>query len=649
MSGRERASQGPNALGSAFDAQRITQKMLDNWGKDPAQEAAKLAEKNTQEKLRMEREKKQIEESLSALRKKKEKLTREQAPIIKAQRIEGERLEIIERESARHERLSKENQSFRAQLAKEQAQAQAQAQQRREAEAKSQAQAQAQQRREAEAKSQALTNQKTKNHDTNLGKRQREEGQVNFLSTSWNSVTQWTSSLTSNSLGSFSLLNPFAQKASPPPIQKVPSSLQNPVPEVKIVTERPLKKQKTTPQAMKEPANPPKSTLTPSDYGQYYLDGLYKRLNNGNNNFNIKTIIEEKDKSFMRGNESTRVSYLNQRVAKWESELSKFGIAQKVQKKIQTDGVDSNGKNIKRDDFLIQYGEYLKENIKTLKQEAANNPVNKDRNNKLNHLIAFHYLELAKMVYAGSKGFHDDLTNIPSPYKGFLEYSVGNSKFISTSLIEKPISVKTSELGSRALGDIKYLETDIHKKLTGKTTDICTLGISVPFSEVAYDNQVKKITGHIKGSKGETQNPPTIPSKIASKVKEGFVSASEGAARVVEFVGDEILGEGGVYPHRVKNDPDGCYGGYGSAGKYHLKNTLWETLASRAAPASTTYSQSDARGHEYTGLGYRNPSLHVQSLLREAGRDQVEMSRSYGKHGYAMYKRGDPNPGRGGR
>jgi hypothetical protein len=100
----------------------------------------------------------------------------------------------------------------------------------------------------------------------------------------------------------------------------------------------------------------------------------------------------------MRGNESTRVSYLNQRVAKWESELSKFGIAQKVQKKIQTDGVDSNGKNIKRDDFLIQYGEYLKENIKTLKQEADNNPVSRDRNNKLNHLIAFHYLELAVII-----------------------------------------------------------------------------------------------------------------------------------------------------------------------------------------------------------------------------------------------------------
>jgi hypothetical protein len=618
MRGPSRASRGLGAVERGGVARSRTQEILANWRQDPAQEADKLAEKKRLEELRKRNDTRQIEKSLSVLRKKEETVRREQAPTIEAQRKESERLGMIATERARHERLLKGDQSFQAQLAKEQAEAQAQAQ--------------------------ALTN---------LGKRKREEVQEpsNFFSNpSWQNAVQSFSSFG----GSFSFPNPFAQIVSAPPIKKAPliqkvqSSQENSALKATISLGGPPKKQKTS-QAMIEPANPPKSTLTPSDHGQYYLNGLYERFNNGNNNFNIKTIIEEKDKSFMRGNESTRVSYLNQRVAKWESELSKFGIAQKVQKKIQTDGVDSNGKNIKRDDFLIQYGEYLKENIKTLKQEAANNPVNKDRNNKLNHLIAFHYLELAKMVYAGSKGFHDDLTNIPSPYKGFLEYSVGNSKFISTSLIEKPISVKTSELGSRALGDIKYLETDIHKKLTGKTTDICTLGISVPFSEVAYDNQVKKITGHIKGSKGETQNPPTIPSKIASKVKEGFVSASEGAARVVEFVGDEILGEGGVYPHRVKNDPDGCYGGYGSAGKYHLKNTLWETLASRAAPASTTYSQSDARGHEYTGLGYRNPSLHVQSLLREAGRDQVEMSRSYGKHGYAMYKRGDPNPGRGGR
>ena len=313
------------AVAGGLDAQSRTQAMLDNWGRDPAKEAAENAERDRREKLRKSNEEKEIQKSLQKLKAKEALPRRDEASQKEVQRRESQRLAIQKEERERRDRLSKENLAFQAKQAEERAKVQAEEKARREAEEKA--------RREAEEKAQEL------------GKRKREEEQDNFLTNSWKNVAQWASSLRFNSGEALSLPDPFAPKASAPT-----SSLANSPPlirEAPIIQEyeqRPTKKQKTD----IEPIQMPRSTPTPSDYGQHYLDGLYKRFNNGDNNFNIRTIIREKDMSVMRGNEQNRVSYLNQRVAKWEIELSKFGITQTAPKKIQTDDVvDLKGKKIK--------------------------------------------------------------------------------------------------------------------------------------------------------------------------------------------------------------------------------------------------------------------------------------------------------------
>lgn len=548
--------------------------------------------RDTNVTIKSQDSKKEEEERKAEIQKKKQQLQRE--------------------EQVRRDRLLMESEAFQAQLAKEKAEEKA----RREAEAKA--------RHEAEEKAQAQE----------LGKRKREVEQDSFLTNSWKNVAQWASSLTANLGGSFSLPNPFAPQASapisvtnsPPPISKAPIIINREVEEFRRdkQEQRPPKKQKTD----IEPIQMPKST--PSDHGQYYLDGLYKRFNNGDNNFNIQTIINEKDMSVMGGHEQNRVSYLNQRVAKWESELNKFGITQP--KKIQTDDVvDLRGNKIKRDDYLIQYGDYLKENIKTLRNEATNNSGSKDRNNKLNHLIAFHYLELAKMVCAGSNGLHNNLTDIPSQYKDFLEYSVGDSKFISTDSIQKPISVKTTDLGSRALRDIKYLEADIYKKLTGKETNICTLGISVPFDQVAYRNQVEDITKRI------TRDPETPQKKSPQQKLDELKERSQAAAN------KGSLAE--RYLPRALSEivSSNSYG--------QQKQAPFTSVFDRAAPASRIFTQMDARNNYLNpnGLGYRNPSTYAQDQDRKARRDLNILQQLNRENGMTRFREGAQAPGGSGR
>ena len=138
----------------------------------------------------------------------------------------------------------------------------------------------------------------------------------------------------------------------------------------------------------------------PTDTHFLYLSSLYRDFNDNENNFNIKKIIfPPKPLNFTdRG----KNPYLDERIVKWGRELSKFGI-------------DREGAEFK-ENYLENYIDYLIENIALLQsqQQILDQTQDQDRKNKLKTLVAFHYLELSKMLYSGTYGTYTSV-NEKSP------------------------------------------------------------------------------------------------------------------------------------------------------------------------------------------------------------------------------------------
>ena len=157
----------------------------------------------------------------------------------------------------------------------------------------------------------------------------------------------------------------------------------------------------------------------------------------------------------------------------------------------------------------------------------------------------------------------------------------------------------------------------------------------------------------LQNAQSRESKPITSLQKVKSRVngagKNALGAAREAASgtfaavrRGAKFVGDEILGGGIVYPHRVKNDPD----------NYHLKDTLGITLGRRAASASRPYTQKDARNAYLnpSGLGYRHSSIYVNEQNQRAAKDLSTLQQLYGeRNGRAMFKAEVQVPGASGR
>ena len=364
-------------------AQSKVQEMLANWEKDPAKEAAKKLERDRQEKLRKSNEEKEIQKSLQKLKAKEARLRRGEAIQKEAQRIESERLAIQERENARRERLLRESPSYcREQFTKEQARVKAQAEEkaRREAEEKA--------RREDEAKAQAA---KKANQAKDIPSQwllfatsllQQNDQKTNQQA----KLPEKTDDKKENSLPNWmalvsGLLNQQGEEKKKPelPPQKDPPPIDIP---------KPIGGQKIAP-ATTAPSNP--ITQGPKTRASEYYS----------HSFDIYRLQEkfDRDNNISYNSIKNTKTYFDQRVAKWDAELKDIGLITAPPRR----------PNEQRLMGFEGYIKYLDSNIKQLQtqeltqkelQSGKNPSVNQDQ---LKTLIAFHYLEKAKVLYSSGK------------------------------------------------------------------------------------------------------------------------------------------------------------------------------------------------------------------------------------------------------
>jgi hypothetical protein len=155
----------------------------------------------------------------------------------------------------------------------------------------------------------------------------------------------------------------------------------------------------------------PRTKPPREDTNSSYIWSLQKKFDKEGNNFDINASV----------NSQTPNKYISSRVAEWEQESSQFIIDKKT----------TNPKNLK------DYCEYLIGNIDALKAKESDAEIDKS---KLKTLIAFQYLELGKIIYAGTWGNtigglnrSDDsstqkpeiigkiLVTVPREYQGYLK------------------------------------------------------------------------------------------------------------------------------------------------------------------------------------------------------------------------------------
>lgn len=271
--------------------------------------------------------------------------------------------------------------------------------------------------------------------------------------------------------------------------------------------------------------------------------------------------------------------YFDNRVAKWDEELKGLHVATRRPRQ----------KNEPRNMGFNGYVEYLDKNIEKLKLKKDDTSVNQDQ---LKTLIAFHYLEKAKVFYSSGK-----------------LYLGGDSFFKKQSVFEK-----VPEEYRSFLFDEKF--------------KISQNSYNLPNLEKEPDPEVPQFSSQL-----------SKPTAMSVRVRGAISDAIEEVKNSAKFVRNELSGDGVVFPWRVVEDPK-------DPNKFSLKPSLTQRSSIFASPASTTYSQRDARKKaDDCSLGYTNTS--VNSLLKQAKIDKEQLKQLYGKHGDTMYNRGDPNPGRG--
>ena len=149
-----------------------------------------------------------------------------------------------------------------------------------------------------------------------------------------------------------------------------------------------------------------------------YLWSLQEKFDKDNNNFDISASVDPRNSR----------EYIRKRVAEWKGESHQF--------KIKTTTNPSN---------LEEYCEYLMNNIEDLKAKETENSGEKIDKSKLKTLIAFQYLELGKIIYAGTWGntigglnraydsstqktdiIEKILVTVPEQYQDYLKFNSGN-------------------------------------------------------------------------------------------------------------------------------------------------------------------------------------------------------------------------------
>jgi hypothetical protein len=208
-----------------------------------------------------------------------------------------------------------------------------------------------------------------------------------------------------------------------------------------------------------------------------------------------------------------------------------------------------------------------------------------------------------------------------------LEYDKLEEKIMGKSLTISPLNIKLKSKPK----DV-YTEGDVagiaYKELQNAQS-----------RESKPDNSLKKVKDGVKGVGKGTFNAFR---RVGVAIGGGAISAGEAAVRVFD-------GDPNVNSWRVMDSKDTYDGTYVLTDKIHLKPTLFEKFGRRAGPASTTYNQSDARNHRDNGLGYKNSSTYVRSLLERAKRDEKELKDFHGPSaGRVMFEDGrSPPRGRG--
>jgi hypothetical protein len=157
--------------------------------------------------------------------------------------------------------------------------------------------------------------------------------------------------------------------------------------------------------------NIPRTKPPREDTNSNYIWSLQNKFDKEGNNFDINASV----------NPQTSNQYISRRINEWEGESSQFITVKKT----------TNPKN------LNNYCKYLIENIGALEAKESDAQIDKSR---LKTLIAFQYLELGKIIYAGTWGntigglnrFDDSstqkpeiigkiLVTVPERYQGYLK------------------------------------------------------------------------------------------------------------------------------------------------------------------------------------------------------------------------------------
>jgi hypothetical protein len=238
-----------------------------------------------------------------------------------------------------------------------------------------------------------------------------------------------------------------------------------------------------------------------------------------------------------------------------------------------------------------------------------------EKNNKNNQ---YYYLGAIKRIKEGDKNFISKCQNDGVDQERIkLLKNYTDSEFLRIAQTVRPSPQRISHQGVKLNRKEPVVsQRDVDQKHYRELLESQRREKAQPF--------VKKITSTARNAR---DNAFDVVKKIKSSA---------------EFVGNELSGDGVVFPWRVEKDPK-------DPNNFSLKPSLTQRSSIFASPASTTYSQRDARkrADDKFRPGYTNTS--VNSLLNQARSDKEQLKQLYGsRNGGIMYAQG-VEPPRGGR
>ena len=327
-----------------------------------------------------------------------------------------------------------------------------------------------------------------------------------------------------------------------------------------------------------------------------YLWWLQEKFDKDNNNFDINASVDPDNST----------AYIRGRVAKWEKESRQF--------KIETTTNPSN---------LMEYCEYLMNNIEDLKHKESEKSGEEIDKSKLKTLIAFQYLELGKIIYAGTWGntlgelnrdddsstqkpdiIREILVTVPQQYQDYLKFNSRNVALETHNSISLPRRnpLNSSKNQKEHRGNLESLANSrrIESTFVPRTYE----------GNVDYDKKHKKML-----KRGEMLKDPlgVIEEKdfgIESTLKKVEVGISNDLSRLSDL--------GVIQSVKMAASKFSSFLKKSSSLLTQASDQVEQRIAKRVDPA-TIRVPADQKINENTGLGYVNTNAdaraHDEKLL----------------------------------